>query len=53
MVHLGHVITDMDTQTPIIVGDGDIVHSNVTSISKSHNGEPGEKTVLLCTKIVK
>jgi stage IV sporulation protein B len=40
---LGHVITDMDTQTPIIVGDGEIVHSNVTSISKSHNGEPGEK----------
>ncbi|MNI03921.1 SpoIVB peptidase precursor [compost metagenome] len=40
---LGHVITDMDTQTPILVGDGEIVHSNVTSISKSHNGEPGEK----------
>ncbi|MBP1989029.1 SpoIVB peptidase [Paenibacillus eucommiae] len=40
---LGHVITDMDTQTPITVGDGEIVHSNVTSISKSHNGEPGEK----------
>jgi stage IV sporulation protein B len=40
---LGHVITDMDTQTPIVVGDGEIVHSNVTSISKSHNGEPGEK----------
>ncbi|CAG7612311.1 SpoIVB peptidase [Paenibacillus solanacearum] len=40
---LGHVITDMDTQTPIIVGDGEIVHSNVTSISKSQNGEPGEK----------
>ncbi|WP_201305329.1 SpoIVB peptidase [Paenibacillus puerhi] len=40
---LGHVITDMDTQTPISVGGGDIVHSNVTSISKSHNGEPGEK----------
>lgn len=40
---LGHVITDMDTQTPIIVGDGQIVHSNVTSIAKSHNGEPGEK----------
>lgn len=40
---LGHVITDMDTQTPITVGDGQIVHSNVTSISKSHNGEPGEK----------
>jgi stage IV sporulation protein B len=40
---LGHVITDMDTQTPIVVGDGQIVHSNVTSISKSQNGEPGEK----------
>jgi stage IV sporulation protein B len=40
---LGHVITDMDTQTPIPIGDGTIVHSNVTSISKSQNGEPGEK----------
>ncbi|PYI55253.1 SpoIVB peptidase [Paenibacillus flagellatus] len=40
---LGHVITDMDTQTPISVGDGQIVHSNVTSIAKSQNGEPGEK----------
>ncbi|WP_170318222.1 SpoIVB peptidase [Paenibacillus thalictri] len=40
---LGHVITDMDTQTPIVVGNGEIVHSNVTSIAKSQNGEPGEK----------
>ncbi|WP_166239187.1 SpoIVB peptidase [Paenibacillus turpanensis] len=40
---LGHVITDMDTQTPIVVGGGEIVPSNVTSISKSQNGEPGEK----------
>lgn len=40
---LGHVITDMDTQTPIVVGSGEILHSNVTSISKSQNGEPGEK----------
>jgi len=40
---LGHVITDMDTQTAIPVGDGKIVHSTVTSISKSHNGVPGEK----------
>ncbi|MDF2713654.1 MAG: SpoIVB peptidase [Paenibacillus sp.] len=40
---LGHVITDMDTQTPITVGEGQIVHSNVTSIAKSQNGEPGEK----------
>lgn len=40
---LGHVITDMDTQTPIVVGEGEVVYSNVTSISKSHDGEPGEK----------
>jgi stage IV sporulation protein B len=40
---LGHVITDMDTQTPIVVGEGQILHSNVTSIAKSQNGNPGEK----------
>lgn len=40
---LGHVITDMDTQTPIPVSSGEIVQSSVTSISKSQNGEPGEK----------
>lgn len=40
---LGHVITDMDTQTPVQVGNGTIVHSNVTSISKSQDGIPGEK----------
>lgn len=43
---LGHVITDMDTQTPIEVGSGEIVHSNVTSIAKSQNGEPGEKRAI-------
>jgi len=40
---LGHVITDMDTQMPIEVGSGEIIHSTVTSISKSQNGSPGEK----------
>lgn len=40
---LGHIITDMDTQTPIVVGDGQILQSNVLSISKSQSGEPGEK----------
>ncbi|MBC8080810.1 MAG: SpoIVB peptidase [Gorillibacterium sp.] len=40
---LGHIITDMDTQLPIVVGGGEIVHSNVTSIAKSQNGDPGEK----------
>ena len=40
---LGHVITDMDTQLPIEVGEGQILQSHVTSINKSQNGEPGEK----------
>lgn len=40
---LGHVITDMNTGTPIVVGSGHIVQSTVTSISKSQDGDPGEK----------
>jgi len=40
---LGHIITDMDTQAPIRVGEGQIVQSSVTSINKSSSGEPGEK----------
>jgi len=40
---LGHVITDMDTGTPIVVGKGEILQSSVTSINKSQNGDPGEK----------
>ena len=43
---LGHVITDLDTGTPIEVGDGQILQSNVTSINKSQNGKPGEKRAL-------
>ncbi len=40
---LGHVITDMDTQTPIEVGEGQVLQASVTSINKSQSGEPGEK----------
>jgi stage IV sporulation protein B len=40
---LGHVISDMDTQTPIEVGEGQILESSVMSINKSQSGEPGEK----------
>ncbi len=43
---LGHVITDMNTQTPIVVGSGQVVQSSVTSISRSENGEPGEKRAI-------
>ena len=40
---LGHVISDMDTKKPIVVNDGEIVRSTVTSIEKGSNGNPGEK----------
>ncbi|NSL50398.1 SpoIVB peptidase [Calidifontibacillus erzurumensis] len=40
---LGHVISDMDTKKPIVVHDGQIVRSTVTSIEKGANGNPGEK----------
>lgn len=40
---LGHVISDMDTKKPIVVKDGYIVPSTVTSIQKGQNGIPGEK----------
>lgn len=40
---LGHVISDVDTQKPIVVHDGHIVRSSVTSIEKGSNGDPGEK----------
>ena len=40
---LGHVISDMDTKKPIVVKDGYIVPSTVTSIQKGQNGVPGEK----------
>ncbi|MBE3568978.1 MAG: SpoIVB peptidase [Bacillales bacterium] len=40
---LGHVISDMDTKKPILVHDGKIVRSTVTSIEKGRHGDPGEK----------
>lgn len=40
---LGHVISDVDTQKPIVVGDGEIVNSSVSSIKKGEQGDPGEK----------
>ncbi|WP_438420207.1 SpoIVB peptidase [Bacillus siamensis] len=40
---LGHVISDMDTKKPIVVEDGEIVRSTVTSIEKGKGGNPGEK----------
>lgn len=44
---LGHVISDQDTKDPIVVNDGKITQSNVTSIHKANNGNPGEKIAKL------
>lgn len=43
---LGHVISDVDTGQPIIVGQGKILRSHVTSIQKGESGEPGEKRAI-------
>lgn len=40
---LGHVISDMDTKKAIVVDDGQILKSTVTSIEKGSDGKPGEK----------
>ncbi len=40
---LGHVITDMDTNQPIDVGEGQVVRATVTSIEKGRKSSPGEK----------
>jgi stage IV sporulation protein B len=40
---LGHVISDVDTGQPIVVGDGQIVQASITSIEKGESGNPGEK----------
>ncbi|AMX82952.1 SpoIVB peptidase [Geobacillus subterraneus] len=40
---LGHVISDMDTKKPIVVQNGQIMRSTVTSIEKGTSGNPGEK----------
>lgn len=47
---LGHVISDMDTKMPIVVKDGYIVPSTVTSIQKGSNGVPGEKLARFLTE---
>nr|WP_255724500.1 SpoIVB peptidase [Shimazuella soli] len=43
---LGHVISDVDTGQPIIVGQGKVLRSHVTSIQKGESGEPGEKRAI-------
>jgi len=41
---LGHVITDVDTNQPIEIRDGQIVKANIVNIKAARKGYPGEKT---------
>jgi stage IV sporulation protein B len=43
---LGHVISDVDSGQPILVSEGKVVRSNITSIQKGAQGEPGEKRAI-------
>jgi len=40
---LGHIITDNDTQQPVLVGGGQILLSHVSSIQRGESGTPGQK----------
>jgi stage IV sporulation protein B len=46
---LGHLITDMDTNTPLTVERGEIVPARVTSIIRGERGQPGEKRAAIVT----
>jgi len=41
---LGHVITDLDTNQPIEVREGQIVKANIINVKAARRGYPGEKT---------
>jgi len=41
---LGHVISDVDTNQPIEVRDGQVVKANIVNIKAARRGYPGEKT---------
>ena len=41
---LGHVIVDIDTNTPIDISQGEIVKASIINIREGRRGHPGEKT---------
>ncbi len=41
---LGHVIVDIDTNTPININHGEIVKASIVRIKEGKRGHPGEKT---------
>lgn len=44
---LGHEITDSTTKEKVEIQDGKIFYSNITGITKSSGGQPGEKNATL------
>lgn len=40
---LGHIITDPDSDSPVEITDGVIVHADVVNIKMAQRGKPGEK----------
>ena len=41
---LGHVITDLETNKPIVIEEGQIVRADIVSINEARRGSPGEKS---------
>jgi len=41
---LGHVISDLDTNEPIEIKDGELVAASIVKIRSAKRGQPGEKT---------
>lgn len=40
---LGHIISDVDTNKPINIEEGEIVEANISGINQGRRGQPGEK----------
>ncbi|RQD76381.1 MAG: SpoIVB peptidase [Candidatus Syntrophonatronum acetioxidans] len=47
---LGHVIVDIDTNTPININQGEIVKASIVRIKEGKRGHPGEKTGVFIEK---
>ncbi len=41
---LGHVITDLETNKPVVIEEGQIVRADIVSIKEARRGSPGEKS---------
>lgn len=50
---LGHEVTNSDTGEIVNITKGDIFNAEITSITRSSDGDPGEKNAILYSKEVK